>query len=128
MTYGSARLRWLAALTAVAFVTGGCGSSGEAHAPKVAYTVEELAAAVGCSAKPQGDAADVRQASCTVDGANVVFLQFGTESGQRHWLDYAILYGGVYLVGDRWVVSGGSEDYLRDLRERLGGEIRKADG
>jgi hypothetical protein len=128
VTYGSARPRWLAALAAVAIVTGGCGSSGEERAQAKAYTVEELAAAVGCAAKPEGSPSDVRQASCSVDGANVVFLQFGTESGQRHWLDYAILYGGVYLVGDRWVVSGGSEDYLRDLRDKLGGEIRKADG
>jgi hypothetical protein len=128
VTPGSARPRWLAALAAAALVTAGCGSAGEERAPDAAYTVEQLAAAVGCPAKPQGTATDVRQASCTVDGANVVFLQFDTESGQRHWLDYATLYGGVYLVGDRWVVTGGAEDYLRDLREKLGGEIRKADG
>jgi hypothetical protein len=105
--------------------TGGTSSS-TASAPGTtasALTVEQLAAAVGCQARIDLKAADYRQATCTAAGAQLVFIDFDTAEGQRAWLDYAQLYGGVYLVGNRWALSGKSKEYLESLRAKLGGTV-----
>jgi hypothetical protein len=124
-------------VAAAALVLAGCGSGGDAEpasAPRSdtpaassrTYTVEELAAAVGCKPELAGKAKDLRQASCTSGGDNFVFLQFDKLAGEEDWLEYATAYGGTYLAGDRWVLSGRSEEYLRELQKELGGEIRKS--
>lgn len=127
------RVATLAAL--LAGMLAGCGTghdpppaaTSDSAEPGVTHTVEELAAAVGCTPRPGGKGKDFRQASCTSDGDNFVFLQFDEPAGEEDWLAYAVAYGGVYLAGDRWVLAGRSEEYLKELQEELGGEIRKAD-
>jgi hypothetical protein len=104
------------------------GSTPSTAAPSKAYTVEQLAAAVGCTPRLAGRAGDVRQAECTVGGDHFVFLQFDEASGQRDWLAYATLYGGRYLAGDRWVLSGRSKEYLQELQKTLGGHIEENAG
>jgi hypothetical protein len=106
--------------------------------PAQFFTVPQLAATIGCEANLMGKAADYRPAKCTVDGAEFVFVDFDTAEGQRAWLDYATLYGGVYLVGDRWALSGKSKEYIAgrfrvgvvrtvDLPRRRGGHgVRQA--
>lgn len=91
------------------------------------FTVQELAATVGCEATIEGKAADFRQATCTMSGEKFVFVDFDTAEGQREWLDYAIMYGGVYLVGERWALSGRTKDYLETLLPTLGGKIEGGD-
>jgi hypothetical protein len=91
--------------------------------PTKFYTWQQLAAAVGCEARLQGRAADFRQAVCEHEGETFVFLDFDTKQGQESWLEYAVLYGGVYLVGDRWVLSGKSREYMESLLPKLGGTI-----
>jgi hypothetical protein len=86
-------------------------------------TVDQLAATVGCTATLEGTAADFRQATCTKDGTTFVFVDFDTATGQREWLDYATSYGGLFLVGDRWAMSGKDRDYLESVRAKLGGAI-----
>lgn len=93
--------------------------------PAHAWTVQQLAAAMGCQAAPTVEGADFRQATCTAAGAQFVLLDFDTAKGQRDWLDYAKPYGGVYLVGDRWVLSGESKEYLQTLQATLGGTIEE---
>jgi hypothetical protein len=95
--------------------------------PSTFRTWQELATIVGCEAELQGRAADFRQAMCVKDGDSFVFLDFDTEQGQRDWLEYAVLYGGVYLVGERWVLSGRSKEYMESLRPTLGGNIEWSD-
>lgn len=99
-----------------------------ASTPARAYTVEQLAAEIGCEPEFQGKATDFRQAVCAAGGDEIVLLQFDEAAGQRDWLAYATAYGGVYLVGDRWVLSGKSRDYLEMLRATLGGSIEDAGG
>ncbi|GAB3452621.1 hypothetical protein [Actinophytocola sediminis] len=95
--------------------------------PSKFLTWQQLAETVGCRAELQGKAADFRQAMCVKDEDAFVFLDFDTKRGQRDWLEYAVGYGGIYLVGDRWVVSGRSREYLEGLRRELGGGIEESD-
>ncbi len=132
----------LAAVTAL--LAGGCGDTEEKTAGQAAkekaqrtatssvsieptkrYTVQQLAATVGCTPKSTGKTKDFRQAGCVKDGDSFVFLDFDTSQGQQEWLRYATLYGGVYLVGDRWVLSGKSKEYMESMRDELGGTIQE---
>ncbi|WP_188186743.1 hypothetical protein [Nonomuraea sp. SYSU D8015] len=125
---------------AAALALTGCGVHAEAHsgperagsaagaggtAPKT-YTVEQLAAAVGCTAKITLKALDYRQGECTSDGIPYVFLDFQTAKGQREWLDYAQMYGGLYLVGDRWVLSAKSKEFMQELSKKFGGTVEES--
>jgi hypothetical protein len=52
-----------------------------------------------------------------------VFLDFQTSLGQREWLDYAEMYGGLYLVGDRWALSAKSKSFMQELSGKIGGTV-----
>jgi hypothetical protein len=93
--------------------------------PTKPYTVEELGAAVGCTPVFQGKAADFRQANCKVDDTDYLLLDFATDKGQKDWFEYAILYGGSYLVGERWILTSSSEEAMLDLQDELGGRIEQ---
>ncbi|PWK65077.1 hypothetical protein BCL76_11364 [Streptomyces sp. CG 926] len=88
-------------------------------------TVQQLAATVGCTAELTTNAADYRQATCKTGEADYVLLDFDTAEGQRAWLDYAQMYGGVYLVGDRWALSAKSKEYMESLRATIGGTVEE---
>lgn len=96
---------------------------GSAAVPARPMTVEQVAASVGCQAKFTMMVTDYRQATCAADGASLVILDFATARGQRDWLDNAQPYGGFYLVGERWALSGNSLDYISGLQGRLGGTV-----
>jgi hypothetical protein len=128
----------LAAVTAL--LAGGCGGEAEQAPDKKAektatsstsieptkhYTVQQLAAVIGCTPTAGGKAKDFRQAGCENDGDDLVFLDFDTVPGQQDWLNYATLNGGVYLVGNRWVLSGKSKESLQSLRGKLGGTLQE---
>ncbi|HEV2783704.1 MAG TPA: hypothetical protein VGX25_30320 [Actinophytocola sp.] len=124
-----------ASILAALLVVGGCagdpaaGHDGHgaqpqgAAAPAKVMTVQELADTVGCRAKVTVKGADFRQATCSAPGADVVLLDFDTAEGQRAWVDGAKSYGGVYLVGNRWALSGMSADFMRSMQGLLGGAI-----
>ncbi|MCX5270082.1 hypothetical protein [Streptomyces virginiae] len=98
-------------------------SPSAATAPSM--TVQQLASAVGCTAEIQSKAADYRQATCKNEQADYVLVDFDTVEGQRAWLDYAEMYGGIYLVGDRWALSAKSKEYMESLRAKLGGTVEE---
>lgn len=97
---------------------------GRPGVPARALTVEQLATTLGCPAKVTLTAADYSQATCH----DLVFVNFATAEGQRAWLDGSEMYGGVYLVGERWALSGNSADYLETVQGVLGGTIERTDG
>jgi hypothetical protein len=105
---------------------GGEPATSTSRMPSTYMTWRQLASVIGCEAKLQGKAADMRHAVCAKDGDTFVMLDFDTAKGQRDWLDYATLYGGVYLVGERWVLSGRSKEYMESLRPELGGNIEES--
>jgi hypothetical protein len=124
----------------VALLAGGCGTGQEGHGaghgqpqpvdanndmPSEAMTVDQLAAAVGCRTASPQRGADFRQANCSGSGEDLVILDFDTAQGQRAWVDMSKDYGGVYLVGNRWTVSGNSREYMLALQARLGGAIEQ---
>lgn len=131
----SPRLPGLLAI-AGALVVAGCGvpaqtatvtttRSTPAPKPTKPYTVEELAATVGCTPTFQGKTADFRQAHCTVGRTDYMLLDFATDDGQKAWYDNAIIYGNAYLVGERWILTSSSEDEMTKLQDELGGSIEQ---
>lgn len=138
------RLAAIPVLVAVAVLVSGCGDGDAASAenkpehtqqtktttttttsskPAPRYTVEQLAAKLGCKAELRGPTKGFRQASCKIDGEPYVFLDFEDAEGQRLWLDEAIGWGGIYLVGDRWAMSAKSKEYMESLSKTLGGTV-----
>ena len=91
--------------------------------PTKAYTVQQLGAALECEPQLVGKTKDFRQANCAAADSRYVLLDFDTAAGQRAWLDTAFMYGGVYLVGERWVLAAETEGRLETLQETLGGTI-----
>jgi hypothetical protein len=121
-------LSLLAIVSALA-LTGGGVLAEEDDGPKNAggiprtYTVEQLADAIGCRAEITLKAMDYRKGECTSNGIPYVFLDFQTSLGQREWLDYAEMYGGLYLVGDRWALSAKSKSFMQELSGKIGGTV-----
>ena len=131
----SPRLPGLVAI-AGALVVAGCGVPAQTAPvattrstpppkPTKPYTVEQLAATVGCTPDFQGKTSDFRQANCTIGETDFLMLDFLTDDGQRAWYDNAKIYGGSYLVGERWILASSSEDEMIKLQDELGGSIEQ---
>lgn len=88
-------------------------------------TLEQLAKRADCAPDIQTDADELRQANCTTEYGTYVLATFATDRGQREWIDGAKDYGGVYLVGRKWVAVA-EQEVITALRGRLGGEIESA--
>lgn len=86
-------------------------------------SVEEIAAAAGCTAELDVQAEELREGGCRTAQGAYRMLTFATDGGMRSWLAEARMYGGTYLVGTRWVVTGPSPEALAPLRSRLGGDL-----
>ncbi|MFJ9938041.1 hypothetical protein ACIRSJ_33510 [Streptomyces virginiae] len=121
----------LAAACAAVLLCGGCagdttapaGSAKAASPAAPGTSIEEIATAIGCTAEVSVDADELRQGGCETGQGAYRMATFAAQKGLRAWLDEARAYGGVYLVGDRWVVTTQSTDALNALRERLGGSV-----
>ncbi|EFL18846.1 hypothetical protein [Streptomyces sp. C] len=100
--------------------------AGEGPAGRAA-TVEELASALGCTAESITEADELRQAACAGGQGSYRLTTFAAEEGLRSWLAETRVYGGVYLVGNRWVVTAQSPQALTALRERLGGTLESGE-
>ena len=98
-------------------------STSQVSLPPKALTVADMAAFVGCVPEPVGKTSDFRQANCAAPKEKLVLLDFDTTEGMRAWLDTATLYGGIYLVGDKWVLSSETVEYMETLRSEFGGTI-----
>lgn len=102
--------------------------AGSAASAKPA-TLEELADTVGCAkAEEGGKTLDYRQGVCKTADAEYVLLTFDTAKGQRDWLDISQMYGGVYLVGNRWALSASPRSAMEAARDKLGGTIEESAG
>ncbi|MEU8827918.1 hypothetical protein [Streptomyces sp. NPDC048636] len=129
------------ALCAALLFLGGCAGSSEAHdamkhpREKAAPSAKEfgkpgkpaqltgIADAIGCKAKVITEAEELRQGACTSGKNRYTMVTFASEKGQDDWLSTSKDYGGTYLVGKRWSVTGLSTGSLKPLREKIGGAI-----
>ncbi|MFE9413196.1 hypothetical protein ACFYN0_31045 [Streptomyces sp. NPDC006704] len=110
-----------------AVVMSGCGTSSAPHEPEPATgTLEQLAARAACHPALSTDSAELRQANCATGDGRYVLATFATDRGQREWINEAKDYGGVYLVGRRWVAVG-DPSVVTALRGRLGGSVETGD-
>lgn len=134
------------ALAAVV-VAGGCGpgSSGQASGhggtgghdevpvsvlpskPSKPMTVQQLASGLGCKPQLGGKFSDYRLASCEYKGKKMVLTDFDTVDGQSIFLENSKDYGGVYLVGERWLITGNTLAEISPLQDKFGGKIEQGD-
>jgi hypothetical protein len=89
--------------------------------------VEVIAGLTGCEAKIRTEADELREGVCHTKKGDYLITTFPAEKYKLTWLDAASVYGGTYLVGTRWVVSGKPE-LLERLRPRLGGTVQQLRG
>ncbi|MFI5979484.1 hypothetical protein ACIBEA_01265 [Streptomyces sp. NPDC051555] len=87
-------------------------------------TIQELAAALGCTAEVTVEADELREGACGAGKEGYRMATFTADAGQAAWLAESQAYGGTYLVGERWVVTAASPEALAPAREHLGGTIR----
>lgn len=87
--------------------------------------VEVIAGLVGCEVRIRTDADELREGVCHGKDGDFLITTFPEERFKLTWLDAASVYGGTYLVGTRWVVSG-PEPLLKRLRAELGGTVQQA--
>lgn len=95
--------------------------------PSKPMTVLQLASGLGCEPELGGKYADYRLAWCQVKATKYVLTDFDTTEGQRTWLEHSKDYGGVYLVGERWLVTGNTLAEISPLQEKFGGKIEQGD-
>ncbi|SED04873.1 hypothetical protein [Streptomyces melanosporofaciens] len=105
--------------------TGGNAARPSASPAPKAARVEQLASAAGCEPQFTTKVDDYRQAVCRTAKGKFVFLDFVTAENQRDWLETAQMYGGVYLVGNRWVLSSSPRKNMETLRDEFGGTIEE---
>ncbi|MFI0259701.1 hypothetical protein ACH4OW_11795 [Streptomyces sp. NPDC017056] len=92
-------------------------------APGAPASMARIASALGCRADVIVDARELREGGCTTGRGVFRILTFSSDSKKRAWLTEAQAYGGTYLVGTRWSVTGPTAAALFPLRDRLGGTI-----
>lgn len=91
-------------------------------------SVARIAAALGCRADIILDAQELREGGCTTRAGVFRILTFSSDAKKRAWLTEAQAYGGSYLVGTRWSVTGPSRNALLPLRDSLGGTVEAGAG
>ncbi|MFG2086073.1 MULTISPECIES: hypothetical protein [unclassified Spirillospora] len=108
-------------------LAAGCGgadaSDGKSAKPA---SLKELAEQTDCSVTGKRKVADMEQGNCKNDLGQYVLLSFTTDKNMNAWLEEAKPWGGVYLVGARWVVVS-KEKTLQTIRKDLGGKIVHGD-
>jgi hypothetical protein len=89
--------------------------------------VEVIASLTGCKPKIRIEADELRQGVCHTKEVDYLITTFPEEKYTRAWLDSAAVYGGKYLVGERWIVSAKPE-MLEGFRDKIGGTVRQLRG
>jgi hypothetical protein len=92
--------------------------------PAAAASLDELASATGCPGfAVEIEGKDYRRARCGTSPEDRYWLMmFQTEANAREWLQGSRSYGGVYLVGERWIITG-PRPVLESFQQKLGGTV-----
>lgn len=102
-------------------------SAAPAAGVEASAKVEVIASLTGCKPKIRVEAEQLREGVCRTKEAEYVITTFPEEKYTQVWLDFAAVYGGKYLVGERWVVSAKPE-MLERFRDKIGGTVRELRG
>ncbi|WP_055532704.1 hypothetical protein [Streptomyces graminilatus] len=98
--------------------------SGKPPAPVAAMVapakVEVIAKLTGCEVSIRTNADELREGVCHTAKGDYLITTFPAEKYKLTWLDSAAIYGGKYLVGNRWVITAPPK--LQELlRKKVGG-------
>ena len=105
------------------------GGSSRAVPRAVPASLAELASATGCSGfAVEIEGKDYRRARCGESPGNRYWLlTFLTYGNAQDWLEGSRAYGGVYLVGVRWIITG-PRSVLESFQQKLGGTVQTGGG
>jgi hypothetical protein len=95
--------------------------------PSKPLSVQQLAQGMGCTPKLSGPFSDYRLGACEYKGKKLVLTDFDTAEGQGVFLDESKPYGGVYLVGDKWLITGNTLAEISPLQDMFGGKIEQGE-
>lgn len=109
-----------AALTAL--LLAGCGGGADAAESR---TLEQLAADIGCTKVDDGgeQALTRESGSCKLDGEDIYLQTFADGDQQDEWRAMADAAGGVFVVGDQWVVQTFDQETADAVAAKVGGEV-----
>ncbi|ELP68547.1 hypothetical protein ACKI1I_03945 [Streptomyces turgidiscabies] len=82
--------------------------------------VEVIAKLTGCEVTIRTDAKELREGVCHTADGDYLITTFPEEKYKLIWLDSAAIYGGKYLVGNKWVISAPPK-LQESLRQKVGG-------
>jgi len=82
--------------------------------------VEVIAKLTGCEVTIRTDAAELREGVCHTADGDYLITTFPQEKYKLIWLDSAAVYGGRYLVGNKWVITAPPK-LQESLRQKVGG-------
>jgi hypothetical protein len=118
----------VAALVAAGIAIGGCsaGSARTSAPAAVPMSLETLAKQTGCTVQVQTNAAELRQGYCKTGAGRYVLLTFPSDKAAKTWFTEARNWGGIYLIGARWIIVGTTQQ-LQGFRVQVGGEITPGD-
>ncbi|MFG2195980.1 hypothetical protein [Streptomyces sp. NPDC048639] len=116
-------------------LTAGCGDGGGTasadrpeHKPSPVAPappdVEKIADRTGCTAEIRTEADELREGVCRTAQGEYLVTTFPKEKFKLVWLDSASMYGGTYLVGPRWAISG-KPALVEKLRTKVGGKLKE---
>lgn len=111
-----------------AAVLGGCSSGGDSAAASSSGppALQDIATKAGCGAITEdSEELYVREGgTCSAGGDELRVYTFSDGKSRDAWLQVAKGFGGVFVVGDRWVVSVDDQAAGDAVKARAGGEVQ----
>jgi hypothetical protein len=96
------------------------------HSTAAGTASARLTTVLGCQPDLVTDSAEIREEACTAGEHRYRVMTFANAAGREAWLSEAQAYGGVYVVGRKWVVvAATTEPELKSLAAKLGGEVQQ---
>jgi hypothetical protein len=114
-----------AALATLAACSSGGGSSPSSTSSSFA-TPQDIASRLDCTSPVKSDEIMVREAITCDYGSDTLEIVTFNDNGQRDsWKKIASgVGGGVYVVGDKWLVSADSTATATNVQRTVGGKVQ----
>jgi hypothetical protein len=108
-------------------VLAGCSSSDSGDGGDSVGSGQDVADMIGCTgwADDSEEMYVTEGGTCDLEGEEVGAYYFADNEARDNYVDVASSFGGLYLVGDAWVIDG-PRDVLEGLQADHGGELSDA--